>query len=418
MKDDQPTAQNGADQANPDPPADAAQLSAATRRRGAKAAGDSAKNAHGPAASDPGLSESIGLASPEGTAQASDGPTERGWITPRPLPDTFKDERDDVLTVINELEDQLDRYEEIRATLERELGEAKEQNQAAGQRIQELEWRAVTLQTRVEALEQVRQETALLEEEIADVNAHGQRLAEQLSRSAKECARLNGELKTANKQLEELWSIRKQRDALRVDIKNARAKLDQLERAQQEALEERKTLQAKVQESQVALDATRAAKHQLEATLRAVDERNEELRRLQEELQQKYETARGEKKNLQAQLTHLERENARLIEQQRFYECELTSLRSMNRNAESALANVKKAFSEVRVALSETKARARRRTIETWPRATGMLRGLCDNGEPPIEPEADEAGAATTTAEWAGMPPGSGAGDPVDSSAG
>jgi FtsZ-binding cell division protein ZapB len=125
--------------------------------------------------------------------------------------------------------------------------------------------------------------------------------------------------------------------------------------------------------------------------LRAADDRNEELLHVEDELKQKIETLRVEKKNCQAQLTHMERENARLIEQQQFFECELTSLRSMNRNAESALANVKKAFSEVRIALAETKTRARRRAIETWPRGRGTLRGLEQNPDADAETETDEA---------------------------
>ena len=324
------------------------------------------------------------------------------------LPDNFAGERDDVLTVINELEDQLDRYEEIRETLERELTEAHEQNQTAKQRVQELEWQAVTLQTRVEALEQVRQEVTLLEEEIADANTRAQRLSEQFSRSEKESSRIAGELKAAEKQLEELWSARKERDGLRVDIKSVTAKFEHIERAHKDVIEERNTLQTGFQEAQASLEEMRTEKHGLEMSLRAADDRAEELLRLQEETQQKIETLRNEKKNFQAQLTHVERENARVVEQQQFYECELTSLRSMNRNAEAALTNVKKAFSEVRVALAETKSRARRRAIETWPRTCGTLRGVydtCDSntGTPPGDGTSESTPTGDASDEVAGL---------------
>lgn len=292
------------------------------------------------------------------------------------LPETFADERDDVLGVINELEEQLDRYEDLRENLEKELTQTQEQHQAAKQRIQELEWQTVTLQTRLEALEQVRQEVTLLEEEVNDANARAQRLGEQLARTDKEKARLSGELKTAGKQLEELWSARKERDGLRVDIKNAVARLDQLERSHKELQDERVALQMKLQELQLALDEARNAKHQLEMDLRTAENRNEELRSVGEDMKEKLETVRAEKKNLQIQYTHLERENTRLIEQQQFYECELNSLRNMNRHAESALANVKKAFAEVRVALAETKSRARRRVTENRPRPAVGAGGL------------------------------------------
>jgi chromosome segregation ATPase len=307
-------------------------------------------------------------------AAAGDRPErQRGAL--RSLPETFVDERDDVLAVINELEDQLDRYEEIREALEKELTGTTQQLQAAQQRAQELEWQVVSLQARVEAGEQVRQELALLEEEIADANQRAQRFSEQLAEAEKENGRLSSELKAAGKQLEELWLIRKERDGLRADSKTLRTRLDQLERTQRELIEERSGLLARLQEMQAALDETRSVRAQLETELRASEDRNQELRRVQAALEEKLEALRVEKRTLQAQLTKLERENSRLLEQQHFFECELTSLRSMNRSAETALTNVKRAFHEVRAALAETKARARRRTLETWPaRAQTALR--------------------------------------------
>jgi chromosome segregation ATPase len=119
----------------------------------------------------------------------------------------------------------------------------------------------------------------------------------------------------------------------------------------------------------------------LEQDLRDAEDRNRELQRVQEVVQEKLESLRDERKSLQAQVAHLERQNARLVEQQRFCECELTSLRHVNRNAEATLSNVKKAFAEVRVALSETKSRIRRRTIENWPRLNMGLRGIGAVGE-------------------------------------
>lgn len=301
------------------------------------------------------------------TGPAAAGEQERQRGSLQTLPETFLDERDDVLAVINELEDQLDRYEEVREGLEKELTGATQQLQAAQQRVQELEWQIVSLQARVEASEQLRQEVALLEEEIADVNQRAQRLSEQLAEAEKENGRLSSELKAASKQLDELWLVRKERDGLRADSKTLRTRLDQIERTQRELTEERSGLLARLQETQTALDETRAIRVQLEAELRASEDRNQELRRVQTALEEKLEALRVEKRTLQAQLTRLERENSRLLEQQHFFECELTSLRSMNRSAETALTNVKRAFNEVRAALAETKARARRRTLETWP---------------------------------------------------
>ncbi len=315
-------------------------------------------------------------ATPTGGTSAAGavGTGEPTRIPPR-LQDTFADERNDVLAVINELEDQLDRHQEIREALERELTGSTEKLQAANQRIQELEWQVVSLQTRVDSLEQVKQEIASLEEELADANARAQRLNEQFIAADKERVRLKSELKSASKQLDELWAVRKERDGLRTDCKNLSARVEELERTHREALEERGHLQSQMHELQMALDELRDERNRLDLAAREGQDRIRELTQVQESLIDKIEALRVEKKNLQAQLAHLDRENARLVEQRQFYESEVTSLRNQTRTAEAALANVKKAFTEVRVALSETKTRARRRTLDTWPRVGTALSG-------------------------------------------
>ena len=297
---------------------------------------------------------------------------------PRGLQDTFLDERNDVLAVINELEDQLDRQQEIRETVERELTNTSEQLQTANQKAQELEWQVVTLQTRVDALEQLRHDVASLEEELNDANSRAQRANEQLGISEKDRARLKSELKGVNKQLDEMWSVRKERDGLRSDHKVLSTRVEELERTQREIAEDRATLQAQFQETQMSLEDTAAERNQLMITLRSAEDRIRELTQVQDTLDEKIEALRAEKKNLQVQITHLERENTRLVDQRQFYECEVTTLRNQSRAAESALASVKKAFGEVRIALNETKSRARRRTLDSWPRVGSPLRGIPD----------------------------------------
>lgn len=296
--------------------------------------------------------------------------------TPAGIQDAFIDERNDVLAVITELEDELDRHQEIRETLERDLTGNTEKLQAANQRVQELEWQVVTLQTRIDSLEPLRQDITAFEQELSDANARAHRLSEQLAAAEKERARVKNELKAAGKQIDELWAVRKERDGLRADYKNLSLKVDELDRARREAVEGRTQIQTQLQEAQLALEETRAERNQLQVLSRTSDERIRELTQVQESLTDQVEGLRNEKKNIQAQIAHLERESARLAEQRQFYECEVTTLRNQNRTAETTLASVKKAFSEVRIALTETKTRARRRTIDTWPRSSATLRGL------------------------------------------
>ncbi len=294
----------------------------------------------------------------------------------RGLQEAFIDERNDVLAVINELEDQLDRHQEIRETMERELTGTSEKLQVSDQRVQELEWQVVTLQTRVDALEQLRQDVASLEEELSDANGCAQRINDQLTETDKERNRLRAELKAANKQVDELWPVRKERDGLKSDCKVLSNKVDVLERAQRETLEERARLQTELRQTQIILEEITTERNQLQMSVRDTQDSIQEFKRLNEALEDKIETLRAEKKTFQAQITHLERENARLVEQRQFYECEITSLRNRSRTSESALTSVKKAFTEVRVALTETKSRARRRSLNTWPHAGTTLRGI------------------------------------------
>lgn len=302
-----------------------------------------------------------------------DGPNGNGTTAERPrtptrLQDTFIDERNDVLSVINELEDQLDRHQDIRSQLERQLADATEQLQGAGQRAQELEWQCVTLQTRVDALEQLKQEIGALEEELTDANARAQRVGEQFVVADKERTQLKHELKAANKQLDELWPVRKERDTLRTEYRNLAVRIEDYERSQRELIEERTSLQSQVQDMQIAIDQHVNVRGQLENTVREQHDRVRELTQVQDTMVDKIDQLREEKKHIQAQLTHLERENARLVEQRQYFESEVTNLRNQGRAAEAALSSVKKAFTEVRVALSETKTRARRRATEMWPR--------------------------------------------------
>jgi chromosome segregation ATPase len=306
----------------------------------------------------------------------------------RTLQDTFIDERNDVLAVINELEDQLDRHQEIRETLERELSEATEKLQVANQRTQELEWRVVTLQTRVDTQEQLRGEVTTLEEELADTAARAQRTNEQLLAIEKDRNRLKGDLKATQKQLDELWAVGKERDGLRSECKLLSTKVEELERAQRETISDRTALQAQIQDAERALQEATEDRNRLQTTQRAADDRVHELTQVQEVLEDKLESLRTEKKNFQVQIAHLERENTRLVEQRQFYECEVTSLRNQSRAAESALTAVKKAFSEVRIALTDTKTRARRRTLDSWPRIGTPLRGLPDETDA-LEPEPE-----------------------------
>lgn len=329
------------------------------------------------------------------TAEATTGESRRR-IRPRTLPDTFLDERDDVLTVIAELEDQLDRYEELRETLERDAGTTQERLTEANQRTQELEWQVVTLQTRIDTLEAARTEYSQLEDELNQAHELTQRINSRLDEAERDNARLTSELKAANKQLEELWTARKERDGLRTELKTCRGKIDQLEQGIRDANDERASINVRMQDTISALEETRNARHQLELELRGAVDRNEELRRVQESLAEKLETLRGDKKGLQVQLAHLERENNRLVEQRQYYERELAALRSQNRTTEQALGNVKKAFAEVRVALSETKARARRRTVDNWPRIMTGLRGLA---EPAITGNGNGNGSGNGHAE-------------------
>lgn len=302
--------------------------------------------------------------------------------TAQAIQEAFLDERNDVMSVINELEDQLDRHTEIRESMERELATLNEKHLAATQRVQELEWQVVTLQTKVDAGDKLKQDVQAYEEEIADANARAQRAQDQLANVDKERSRLKNELKAATKQLEELWAIKKERDGLRADCKGLQVKLADLDRSQRDFSEEKGVLTNKLQESLTQAEELRTERHQLTVSLRAAEDRVKELIRLQETLSDKIESVRTEKKTLQAQIVHLERENTRLVEQRQFYETEVSSLRNINRSTDAALGSLKKAFAEVRVALTETKTRARRRTIDTWPRYGGSLS--------PVDPDAGQ----------------------------
>ncbi len=324
-------------------------------------------------------------------------------FTPRSLQDAFLDERNDVLAVINELEDQLDRQQEMRATLERQLATTGEQLHAANQRTQELEWQSVTLRTRAEGLEHLREEATAIEEALNDERTRAQRLTEQLAGIEQERTRLQAELKAAHKQVDEFWTTRKERDTLRADYKALAVRLEELERAQRELTTERANLHGQVEESRTALEQLTEERNQTVITQRGLEDHVRELSQVQAALEEKLEALRDEKRSLLARITHLERENTRLVDQRQFYECEVTALRNQNRTAEAALAGIKKAFGEVRVALTETRARAQRRAYDTGSRIGLPLSGIADarTGATPITRDAADVVPSLSSTELA-----------------
>ncbi|RMF74049.1 MAG: hypothetical protein D6744_15000, partial [Planctomycetota bacterium] len=200
------------------------------------------------------------------------------------------DERDDVISVIHELEDQLDRYEEIRAKLEQRLNEETQGRQAAEQTAQELEWRLLAMETKLEAAEQSRQEIAQLEEELKDAETNAARLREQLTQAQAEQTRLEQELRTQQKSLEELWTLRKERDGLRSELKAARSRADQLQRALEESTQQRNTLAGSLQKATAQLDEAQNQNRSLRGRLTTALEEKGELERSVTNLSEKLAT--------------------------------------------------------------------------------------------------------------------------------
>lgn len=311
------------------------------------------------------------------------------------LEDALIDERNDVLAVISELEEQLDRQQDLRASLERELAKANERAHAANGHNQELEWQVVTLQTRVDALEQSRQRVTQLEDELTDAQTQMQRAREQITASEQAKTQLAADLRAANKQLDELFSIRKERDGLKEDKRAQSLKIDELQRSGRELHNDRTQLQGEVQAVKAQLADVTQQRNDLQTGLSNQQARVRELEQVNACLADKIESLRADKKGLQTQISQLERETTRLTEQRHYYEAELTNLRNQVRTAEAALTNIKKTFNEVRVALTETKSRAHRRAMDAWPRIGTTLSGIMSlAGADPEDEGLDQVVAA------------------------
>ena len=280
---------------------------------------------------------------------------------------TGKNEWGDVLAVVSELEQQLNRYDEMRAALQRELNDLSETHQATKQHEQELEWQVVALQARADSEAQTRHEVTLLEEELNDAKAGMKRVQSQLGVALEENAKLNEQLKQTAGELEQLVEIRAECDERRAENLKLKSDLQRIETARREIDQQRQAAESKFEETRGLLEQARAARHQAELNLRVALDRNRESKLAREQLEQQLEAARTQARALRAQAEHSDRQQARNIEQQQYYERELTSLRSVNRSTEAALCRIKKAFQDVRGALAETRARARRRATDGWP---------------------------------------------------
>src|SRR5690606_37423027 len=140
------------------------------------------------------------------------------------------------------LEDQLDRYEEIRERLETELSDAHEQRARHEAAIQKFEWQIRSYEAQIGAHEQLRQENLLLEEKITDANARVQRAVSQFEEAEKEIQRLTHELNVAQRQVDSLWTLQKEVEGLKSDLKSANTKRAEADQIARDAGEERNNL--------------------------------------------------------------------------------------------------------------------------------------------------------------------------------
>lgn len=291
-----------------------------------------------------------------------------------PGADILAREQDDVIEVINDLAQELDRYQGIRARLEAKLLESRDQLAASNRRIQELEWHINTFEARAESADEIRREIATVEDELGTASERAHALGQELECEKRETVRLTDELRSANAQLEELWGVRAERAELASEVERLQAELGQIEHTLADLHDERTRLASQLQETQSTLREVRTQSHKFEHDLRNANNRIEKMQSVQESLGEKLVLLRAEKKALQDDYIKLDDAYGKLTEDRSTVEYEINSLRDRNRHAGEVIARAKRVFGDVRLALSQTRSRARKRPGNIWPELSGDMK--------------------------------------------
>ena len=155
-------------------------------------------------------------------------------------------------------------------------------------------------------------------------------------------------------------------------------------------------------ETQATLREVRTNRHKLELDLRTAHDRIQKMQRVQETLGEKLVLLRAEKKALQGEFNVLEDAYGRLKEEKHNVEYEISTLRNKNQHAAEVIAKAKRVFGDVRLALSQTRSRARQRPGDVWPELTTGLKII------------NEPDAAETTGKEAVTAPNIGVSDIAD----
>ncbi|MHC4871473.1 MAG: HEAT repeat domain-containing protein [Planctomycetota bacterium] len=261
--------------------------------------------------------------------------------------DAVSEDSVDIITIVRELEKELDSAFDLKDSLQTELDSTQEALEVEVSSRKELEAQVELLEAQADLASQLKEEIAFVKE---DRNVLSRRLGEansKLEQSVADHDMVVGQLNSAESNIRDL---QREKVDLEAQVINLKDKVRDLA----DTTEAKRTLEAKVRDLSSRLKATDIAKNSLELELTKIAEIGRGLREENENLRNNLSESNIELTNLKSKLQDNEDEKHEILVEKDRLESELTSLANKYEASAKVLDAAKKSLKDIRSAALRT----------------------------------------------------------------
>jgi len=264
------------------------------------------------------------------------------------------EERASIISIVNDLEGQIDTAYELKEAVEAELEATRKKLSEESAARARLEEHVKPLESQGVLVEQLREDLSFAEEERNKLSDSLTGAQQQLEAVTKERDSLSEKASSAEAQTKEIEDEKISLEAQVMNLKDEVADIDRLRGELAEVTETRRDLAEQVRDLSSRLEASDTSKNAFERDLARANEKMEKLRG-------KITDADSRMTTLRTQLEKQQAANRDLIETNSRLESELRTMTANCETAKNELEVFKKALRDIRSEATRTSGRARKR---------------------------------------------------------
>jgi len=264
------------------------------------------------------------------------------------------EERASIISIVNDLEGQIDTAYELKEAVEAELEAIRKKLSEESAARARLEEHVKPLESQGVLVEQLREDLSFAEEERNKLSDSLTGAQQQLEAVTKERDSLSEKASSAEAQTKEIEDEKISLEAQVMNLKDEVADIDRLRGELAEVTETRRDLAEQVRDLSSRLEASDTSKNAFERDLARANEKMEKLRG-------KITDADSRMTTLRTQLEKQQAANRDLIETNSRLESELRTMTANCETAKNELEVFKKALRDIRSEATRTSGRARKR---------------------------------------------------------